>query len=48
MYVISQLLYFAGLATAAITHNERYHEVFAIFFFLQTVAASFVLFQTLI
>jgi hypothetical protein len=47
-YVISQVLYFAGLATAAITRNEHYREVFAIVFLLQTVAASFVLFQTLI
>ncbi len=47
-YVISSSIYFAGLATAAITRNERYHQFFAIFFFVQTVIASFVLFQTLI
>ena len=47
-YVISSSIYFAGLATAAITRNERYHQFFAVFFFVQTVIASFVLFQTLI
>src|SRR5437016_5904903 len=47
-YVISNSLYFAGLVTAAITHNERYHQAFAIFFFVQTIIISFLLFQTLI
>ena len=47
-YVISSSLYFAGLATAAITRNERYHQFFSIFFLAQTVIASFALFRTLI
>ena len=46
-YVISNSLYFAGLATAAITRNERYHQFFALFFFVQTIIASFTLFRTL-
>jgi hypothetical protein len=36
-YFISSSLYFACLITAAITRNERYHEFYAVFFFLQTV-----------
>jgi len=46
-YVISNSLYFAGLATAAITRNERYHQFFGLFFFVQTIIASFALFRTL-
>ena len=46
-YVISNSLYFAGLATAAITRNERYHQFFALFFLVQTIIASFTLFRTL-
>ena len=46
-YVISNSLYFAGLATAAITRNERYHQFFALFFLVQTIIASFALFRTL-
>src|SRR5436853_4041269 len=47
LYYVSQTLYFSGLVTAAVTRNERYHQFFSIFFFAQTVAASFVLFRTL-
>jgi hypothetical protein len=47
-YDISGALYFIGLTTAAITRNERYHQFYAIFFFLQTVIISFVIFHTLV
>jgi hypothetical protein len=47
-YFASGLLYFAGLMTAAITRNQRYHEFYAIFFLLQTIAISFLIFQTLV
>jgi hypothetical protein len=47
-YIVSSSIYFVGLATAAITSNERYHQVFAIFFLIQTVVISFTLFHTLI
>ena len=47
-YIVSNLLYFAGLTTAAITRNERYHQVFAIFFFVQTIVISFLIFHTLV
>ena len=47
-YFISGLLYFSGLITAAITRNERYHAFYAVFFFLQTVVMSFLIFQTLV
>src|SRR6266480_4503500 len=40
-YFISGVLYFTGLMTAAITRNERYHEFYAVFFFLQTAVISF-------
>ena len=46
-YFISNALYFAGLTTAAITRNERYHEFYAIFFLVQTIVISFLIFQTL-
>jgi hypothetical protein len=42
------LLYFAGLTTAAITRNERYHQFYAIFFLAQTIMISFILFRTLV
>jgi hypothetical protein len=35
------------MVTAAITRNQRYHEFYAIFFLLQTIAISFLIFQTL-
>jgi len=48
VYFVSGLLYFAGLLTAAITRNERYHEFYAVFFFIQTVVISFFVFQILV
>jgi len=47
-YIISGSLYFAGLVTAAITRNERYHQIFAVFFLAQTIVISFLLFHTLV
>ena len=47
-YTLSGVLYFAGLVTAAITRNERYHEFYAVFFLVQTVVMSFVIFHTLV
>src|SRR6476646_7986262 len=47
-YIISNTLYFTGMLTAAITQNERYHQFYAIFFLVQTVVISFLLFQTLV
>jgi hypothetical protein len=47
-YFISNVLYFAGLVTAAITPNERYHEFYAVFFLVQTIVMSFLIFQTLV
>jgi hypothetical protein len=47
-YFVSSLLYFAGLTTAAITRNERYHQFYAVFFFAQTVVISFAIFHTLV
>jgi hypothetical protein len=47
-YLVSSVLYSAGLITAAITRNERYHQLYAIFFFIQTIIISFVIFHTLV
>jgi hypothetical protein len=47
-YIVISLLYFVGITTAAITRNERYHQIYAIFFLIQTVINSFVLFRTLV
>jgi hypothetical protein len=47
-YFISSVLYFAGFVTAAVTRNERYHEFFAIFFLVQTIVISFLIFHTLV
>jgi hypothetical protein len=47
-YIISSLLYFVGMVTAAITKNECYHEFYVIFFLVQTIAISLILFQTLV
>jgi hypothetical protein len=47
-YLISSVIYFAGLVTAAITRNERYHQFYAIFFLVQTIVISFAIFHTLI
>jgi hypothetical protein len=43
-YLISSVIYFAGLVTAAITRNERYHQFYAIFFLVQTLVISFAIF----
>ena len=48
LYFISGGLFFAGLATAAMTRNERYHQCYALIFLVQTVVISFTLFHTLI
>jgi hypothetical protein len=48
VYFASGLLYLAGLVTAAITRNERYHEFYAVFFLVQTIVISFLSFQTLV
>jgi hypothetical protein len=40
-YYVSNTIYFAGLVTAAITRNERYHQFFALFFLAQTIFISF-------
>ena len=47
-YFVSNLLYIVGLTTAAMTRNQRYHEFYAIFFLLQTIVISFLIFQTLV
>ncbi len=47
-YVISSVLFLIGIVTAATTQNERYHQFYAIFFLIQTIVISFVLFQTLV
>ena len=47
-YFISSILYLAGLVTAAITRNERYHQSYAIFFLIQTIVISFAIFHTLV
>src|SRR5215471_8106358 len=48
VYFASGVLYFAGMLTAAITRNEHYHEFYAIFFFVQTIVISFLVFQILV
>jgi hypothetical protein len=45
VYFASGLLYFAGLVTAAITRNERYHEFYAVFFLVQTIVISLFIFR---
>src|SRR2546430_1864363 len=47
-YIVSSSLYFAGFLTAAITRNERYHQIFAGFFLAQTIVISFLIFHTLV
>lgn len=47
-YIVSSALFLAGLGTAAITRSERFHEIYAIFFLVQTAAISFNLFRTLV
>jgi hypothetical protein len=48
VYFASGLLFFVGLVTAAITRTERYHEFYAVFFLVQTIVISFLIFQTLV
>jgi hypothetical protein len=40
-YLVSMTFFLAGLTTAAVTRNERYHQFYAIFFLVQTVVISF-------
>ena len=47
-YLISVTLFLTGVTIAAITRNERYHQVYAIFFLVQTVVISFAIFHTLV
>ncbi len=48
IYFVSSALYFIGLITAAVTRSKRYHEFYAIFFLIQTIVVSFLIFQTLV
>jgi hypothetical protein len=48
IYFVSSAFYFAGLITAAITRNHRYHEFYAVFFLIQTTVGSLLIFQTLV
>jgi hypothetical protein len=47
-YVVSTTVFIVGMTIAAITKNERYHQFYALFFLVQTIVISFVLFQTLV
>lgn len=47
-YMISMTLFLAGVTTAAITRNERYHQFYSLFFLIQTVLISFAVFRTLV
>lgn len=47
-YIVINVFYCAGLITAAITRNERYHQFYAIFFLVQTIVNSSILFRTLV
>ena len=47
-YIVSTLIYIAGLTTAAITRNERYHQAYCIVFLVQTVVISFAIFHVLL
>ena len=47
-YYVSSSVFLAGLTTAAITRNQRFHQFYAVFFFLQTLVISFSLFRTLL
>lgn len=46
-YIVSTLLFSAGTITAAVTRNQPYHQFYAVFFFLLTIANSFAIFLTL-
>ena len=47
-YIISSTFFVTGLTIAAITRNERYHQFYAVFYFVQTIVASFAIFHTLV
>ena len=47
-YMISMTLFLTGVTTAAITRNQRFHQFYALFFLIQTVLISFVVFRTLV
>ena len=47
-FIVVNVLFLAGLVTAAITRNERYHQFYAIYFLVQTIVNSFLLFRTLL
>jgi hypothetical protein len=47
-YIVSSTLYLTGLTIAAVTRNERYHQFYAVFYFVQTILASFAIFHTLV
>jgi hypothetical protein len=47
-YIVVNVLFLAGLVTAAITRNERYHQFYAIYFLVQSIVNSFLLFRTLL
>jgi hypothetical protein len=47
-YYVSNLIYFIGLLTAAITRNERYHQFYAVFFLVHTIVISFIVFRVLV
>jgi hypothetical protein len=47
-YVVSTTVFIVGMTIAAITKNEGYHQFYALFFLVQTIVISFVLFQTLV
>ena len=47
-YMISMALFLTGVTIAAITRSERYHQFYAVFFFVQTVLISFAVFRTLV
>lgn len=48
VYLASLTLFLVGITIAAITRNERYHQVYAVFFLVQTVVISFAVFHTLV
>ena len=47
-YIISMALFLTGVTIAAITRNERYHQIYALFFLTQTIIISFAVFHTLV
>jgi hypothetical protein len=47
-YFVSIFLNLAGLTTAAITRNERFHQFYAIFALILTLVNSVALFRTLV